>query len=122
MSRDFGGALVLAVSIGAILVACGGSSTTETATPPASLSLAEQGQQLYLTKGCSGCHGLRAEGSDIAPALPGHSADQVRRQVRNPQRSMPAFGPDQVSDEELIAALLYSRRDVAAKPMRKSYS
>ena len=47
MSRDLGVALVLAISIGAILVACGGSSTTETPTPPASLSLAEQGQQLY---------------------------------------------------------------------------
>ena len=107
MSRDFRGALVLAIFLGAILVGCGGLSATATPTPPASLSSAEQGEKLYLTKGCSGCHGLRAEGSDIAPALPGHSADQVRRQVRNPQRAMPAFGPGQVSDEELDLLVAY---------------
>ena len=107
MSRDFRGALILAIFLGAILAGCGGSSAKRTPMPPASLSLAEQGQQLYLTKGCSGCHGLSAEGSDFAPALPGHSADQVRRQVRNPQRLMPAFGPEQVSDEELDLLVVY---------------
>ena len=46
MRRDFRGALVLAIFLGAILVGCGGSSATETPTPPASLSLAEQGNRL----------------------------------------------------------------------------
>ena len=107
MRRDLRGALGLAIFLGALLVGCGGSSATETPTPPPSLSSAEQGEQLYLTKGCSGCHGLSAEGSDIAPALPGHSADQVRRQVRNPQGLMPAFGPDQLSDRELDLLVAY---------------
>ena len=106
MSRHFGVALVLAIVLALLLVACG-SNATPTPTPPASLSLPEQGQQLYLAVGCSGCHGLDAEGSDFAPALPGHSADQVRRQVRNPQRLMPAFGLDQVSDEELDLLVAY---------------
>ncbi len=107
MGNAFGFASAVAITLGALLAGCSGSSATPTPTPPASLSLPEQGQQLYLTKGCSGCHGLRAEGSDFAPALPGHSADQVRRQVRNPQRLMPAFGPDQVSDEQLDLLVAY---------------
>ncbi len=104
MSRRSGGALVLAITLGAILGGCGGSSAAETPTPSAPPSLPEQGQQVYLTKGCSGCHGLRVEGSEIAPALPGHSAEQVRRQVRNPQGSMPALS---VSDEELDLLVAY---------------
>ena len=107
MRNVSGFAFVATIAFGALFAGCGGSGATPTPTPPASLSLAEQGQQLYLAKGCSGCHGLRAEGSDIAPALPGHSGDQVRRQVRNPQRSMPAFGPEQVSDEELDLLVAY---------------
>ena len=107
MRREISVALVVAVSLGVLLAGCGGSSGAETPTPSAPPSLPEQGEQVYLTKGCSGCHGLRAEGSDIAPALPGHAAQQVRRQVRNPQRLMPAFGPDQVSDEELDLLVAY---------------
>ena len=68
MRRVSGFASVVAIALGALLVGCSGSSATATPTPPASLSLPEQGQQLYLTKGCSACHGLSAEGSDIAPA------------------------------------------------------
>ena len=107
MGNASGFAFVAVIALGALLAGCSGSKATATPTPPVSLSLPEQGRQLYITKGCSGCHGLQAEGSDIAPALPGHSADQVRRQVRNPQRSMPAFGPDQVSDEALDLLVSY---------------
>ncbi len=59
------------------------------------------GPQLFVEKGCAACHGQNGEGSAIAPALPGHTAEQVKRQVRNPIGAMPRFGPAQISDEEL---------------------
>jgi mono/diheme cytochrome c family protein len=68
-------------------------------TPPA--DHAAEGKQLYLAKGCAACHGQNAEGSDIAPALPGHTKEQVLRQVRTPVGNMPSFGPEKISDDEL---------------------
>ena len=40
----------------------------------------EEGRQIFL-KGCSSCHGLNAEGSDIAPSLIGVGAASVDFQV-----------------------------------------
>ncbi len=68
------------------------------------------GNALYLAKGCSACHGQDANGTAIAPALQGKSAEQVRNQVRSPVGNMPAFTTDQVTDAELdkIAAFFAS--------------
>ena len=107
MRYHHGLVLVAALSIGALLAACGESTPTATPTPDATLSPAEQGARLYALKGCSACHGLGAEGSDIAPALPGHSAEQVRRQVRSPLGTMPAFGAERISDQELDLLAAY---------------
>ena len=93
-------------------VACGAAATPvvvptleTTPTPaskPSSTTAPEaHGSQLFVEKGCAACHGQNGEGSAIAPALPGHTAEQVRRQVRNPIGAMPRFGPEQISDEEL---------------------
>ena len=92
--------LVFAVS------ACGSPAATPTLTPtqvsPAATSLPmSSGQQLFISKGCAACHGQNAEGSPIAPALPGHTEEQVKRQVRNPVGTMPRFAPEQISEEEL---------------------
>ena len=73
------------------------SATTSSST----IAPDAHGQQLFVDKGCAACHGENAEGSAIAPALPGHTAEQVRRQVRNPIGVMPRFGPEKISDEEL---------------------
>ena len=76
--------------------------TSTPASAPSSTPASEvHGTQLFSEKGCAACHGQNAEGSDIAPALPGHTAEQVRRQVRNPIGTMPRFGPEQITDEEL---------------------
>ncbi len=99
--------LVAALSIGALLAACGEPSPTATPTPTATLSPAEQGERLFAANGCSGCHGVGAAGTDIAPALPGHSAEQVRRQVRSPLGTMPFFGPSQISGQELDLIATY---------------
>ncbi len=59
------------------------------------------GRTLFVSKGCAACHGENAEGSSIAPALPGHNEEMVKKQVRNPRFQMPAFAVSQISDEEL---------------------
>ncbi|MCH8113056.1 MAG: cytochrome c [Proteobacteria bacterium] len=65
------------------------------------------GQQIYLSVGCAGCHGQDAGGSAIAPSLPGHTAEQVKRQVRAPIGAMPRFGDDAISDNELDRLVEY---------------
>ena len=100
-------ALVAAAGIAALLTACGQPSPTATPPPAATLSPAEEGERLFAVKGCATCHGLAGAGSDIAPALPGHSAEQVLRQVRSPVGSMPAFGAERISDQELDLIAVY---------------
>ncbi|MCH9036403.1 MAG: cytochrome c [Chloroflexi bacterium] len=64
-------------------------------------TIQEQGQKLFVSKGCSVCHGQDAQGTAIAPALPGHSAAIVKRQARAPVGVMPPFPPDKITNEEL---------------------
>lgn len=59
------------------------------------------GREIYATVGCAACHGDDAQGTDIAPALTGHSVAQVKRQARAPIGIMPVFSPDIISNEEL---------------------
>lgn len=58
------------------------ASAENTAQPTAASRSAqiEEGKRLFL-KGCSSCHGLNAEGSDIAPSLIGVGAASVDFQV-----------------------------------------
>ncbi len=88
--------------IGAVVlvgVACGGGGE---ATPTASPSdHDDEGMQLYISKQCAGCHGVTGEGTDIAPMVAGHNEGEVKRQVRNPVGSMPAFDSDMLGDDEL---------------------
>lgn len=102
--------------LGMALVACGGAAPIPTALPttasiPATLPAPDEpasaGQSLFVSKGCAACHGQDGEGSAIAPALAGHSALMVKRQVRNPRFQMPAFSTAQISDAELEAIAVY---------------
>ena len=68
---------------------------------------AAEGRDLFISKGCGGCHGQDAEGTTIAPALAGHTGQMVRRQVRTPRFKMPAFSATQVSDDELDTIVRY---------------
>lgn len=67
----------------------------------------ETGYEVFLDKGCSVCHGENAEGTDLAPALAGHSAAAIQRQVRAPTGSMPVYPPDKISSSELDALVAY---------------
>ena len=77
---------------------------------PTAVTIVDEGQQLFITKGCSACHGQDAQGTAIAPALPGHSAAIVKRQARAPIGLMPVFAPDKITNEELdlIAQFIHS--------------
>jgi mono/diheme cytochrome c family protein len=72
-----------------------------------------QGQALYAAKTCSACHGAGAEGV-VGPKLAGTALtfEQILMQVRAGKAPMPAFPPDQVSDQEVahILAWLQSLR------------
>src|SRR5215207_808204 len=59
------------------------------------------GRKVYLDAGCSACHGMNAEGTDVGPSLAGHTAEQVHQQVRSPLAQMPAYSQEQLSDEDL---------------------
>jgi len=67
----------------------------------------EQGKRLFQSKGCEACHGPGAQGTALAPNLVGKTAEEIRRQVRNPREKMPPFTPDQLSDSELEAIIRY---------------
>ncbi len=102
---------VLLVFLAAMLAtACGGNgapapAAQTTATTPNLGQLApgdaETGESLFLTKGCSTCHGRGGEGTAAGPSLAGHSEAQVLRQVRNPAGTMPRYGPERVSEQQL---------------------
>ncbi len=108
--------LILATAAVAAMLAGGCSSQDSSgpvgdtvSSPTATIAVTDSpGHTLFIAKGCAACHGQNAEGTSIAPALPGHNEQMVKNQVRNPRFQMPAFGLSQVSDEELdeIAAFI----------------
>jgi ubiquinol-cytochrome c reductase cytochrome c subunit len=86
------------------------SAVTETEATVADRSvLIEEGRQIFL-KGCSSCHGLNAEGAQIAPSLVGVGAASVDFQVgtgRMPMADMStqAMRKEPIYNAEETAAL-----------------
>lgn len=67
----------------------------------------EKGRSLYLAQGCAACHGADGKGTTVGPSIIGKTVEGLRRQVRKPQGSMPAYGPDRLSDEDLEEIIRY---------------
>lgn len=114
------GSLFLVVAV--ILTSCGTTATPEPTEQPTETGHQEEevanleeilsaaalpGLQVYRSVGCATCHGFNAEGSDVAPALPGHNESQVRRQVRAPVGLMPVFTLNTMSDEQLDELVMF---------------
>jgi hydroxylamine dehydrogenase len=84
---------------------------------------ADEGERLFVLKGCIGCHGVGGHGG-AGPDLAGTelSPDQFRQQVRAPRAQMPPFPPTVVSDDELgkirayLKTLSPARERVAQAP------
>jgi cytochrome c553 len=65
------------------------------------------GSAIYQSAGCVACHGPDARGTAVGPPLAGHTAQQVRHSVRNPQGIMPRFGEDKISSKEIEKLAAY---------------
>ncbi|MBI2852863.1 MAG: cytochrome c [Chloroflexi bacterium] len=81
------------------LAACGRTAPVPSSLPQGDAAEID-GKSLYSQK-CAACHGNDAGGTAFAPGVIGHSAGEVKAQVRNPSGSMPAFPPAQLNDGEL---------------------
>ena len=103
------------------------SATTEIETTSADRSVQiEEGRQIFL-KGCSSCHGLNAEGAQIAPALIGVGAASVDFQVgtgRMPMADMStqAMRKEPIYNAEETAALAAYVASLAPGPAIPSES
>lgn len=71
------------------------------------------GEALYFYFGCFGCHGYQGQGG-FGPRIARTklSFEEVRTQVRNPRQRMPAFGPERISNEELIYIFAFLQNGV----------
>ncbi|MBI3160085.1 MAG: c-type cytochrome [Chloroflexi bacterium] len=81
-----------------ILTACGGADSP--ASQPAAISGAAAGQPLFALN-CGECHGQDGTGTDEAPGIGGHDAEEVIEQVRNPVGDMEAIASEALSDADL---------------------
>ncbi len=85
-----------------VLAACG----TSPAQSGAVAAAPAKGQEVFKTN-CGECHGNDGGGTDEAPALAGHTADEVTKQVRTPEGDMKAIPPDKLSDTDLALIAQY---------------
>ena len=107
------------LGIGTTFSIASATTTAETTTADRS-ALIEEGRQIFL-KGCSSCHGLNAEGGQIAPSLIGVGAASVDFQVgtgRMPMADMStqAMRKAPVYDAQETAALAAYVASLAAGP------
>lgn len=116
----FRAAVLLAAA--ALLAGCSAGSGDEAASPAGATTQStgastgtsptpsSQGRSAYISVGCGACHGQNGQGTDVGPALAGHTEEVVIRQVRTPLGEMPAYSQDRLSDEDLkgIAAYVVS--------------
>lgn len=98
----------LAILASGAVLAGGCGDGDETTTPAGEATATEttvaangKGRQLYIEAGCGGCHGEQGQGTEVGPALAGHSEEIVVRQVRSPLDMMPAYSQARLSDEDL---------------------
>jgi mono/diheme cytochrome c family protein len=85
-------------------------SAQEATEAPVDMSdpaLIARGQEVFVSLACTACHGQNGEGTDIAPALAGHSEFAIRRQARAPIGIMTPFSPIILPAEDLDAVVAY---------------
>lgn len=84
------------------------TATQAAAVPTVDAALAAHGKQLFTAEGCVICHGKQGEGVS-APKIAGTklTLEQVMHQIRQPRAEMPAFTPEQLSDNDIRAIYAY---------------
>lgn len=105
--RELFALVSLSLAISLVSVACAPKEAESPPAPvPATVSPVAEGKAVY-SANCAACHGPEAQGTTVAMALPGHSADVIRRQVRAPMGQMPAFSESQLNNAQLDAIIAY---------------
>ena len=112
MRRSTIALVLVAGSLALVGAGCGGDDDSDSAEPPAATTTedgsggtgdAANGEEVYASAGCGGCHTFEAAGStgsvgpnldDVAPSF-----DEVVSQVTNGGGAMPAFGGDLTEQE-----------------------
>ena len=110
------------VETGILYVPANELPSISTLVPPATAtpggSRTEAGKALFLTNGCSGCHGLDRKGRDAFPALAGigarSSRAEVERVIRRGRGGMPAYPNLASSEMESLLAFLLDEGDAPA--------
>jgi mono/diheme cytochrome c family protein len=67
----------------------------------------ELGKQLFVTKGCAGCHGLDGHGGIIGPSIVGTKAEKLRVKTNVGPKGMPPYAPGALTDQDLNAIAAY---------------
>jgi mono/diheme cytochrome c family protein len=113
----------MALSIGLLFVSSAGwwfvHKATQDAGPEVSSVLElkgdlETGRAVYQRAGCAGCHGAQGNGG-VGPSLRDsrfvyqNTPVTIARQVRSGGGTMPAFGTDRISDQELASLIVFIR-------------
>ena len=113
MRRSTIALVLVAASLALVGAGCGGDDDSDSAEPPAATTTedgsgggtgdAANGEEVFASAGCGGCHTFEAAGStgsvgpnldDLAPSF-----DEVVSQVTNGGGAMPAFGGDLTEQE-----------------------
>lgn len=68
---------------------------------------AADGRQLFLSRGCAGCHGVNAEGAATAPSPALASREWLEQIVRNGLVGMPSYLVDELNELELDAIFAF---------------
>lgn len=76
----------------------------------------DPGRAIYLTAGCTICHGLDARGGVTGPSLAGSLAEIVKHMVRDGPGGMPAWPLDKLSDADLGTLATYLQGLEVARP------
>lgn len=76
----------------------------------------EPGRAIYLTLGCSTCHGLDARGGPVGPSLAGTRPQILEHMVRDGPNGMPAYTKDHITDADLATLAAYLQRLEVARP------
>ena len=94
--------LLIVLALAALVLSgCGASGSAQS-----SAEALAQGETQFMTF-CAACHGADGTGSDIAPSVIGHPADDILAQVRSPIGAMPAFTSGTISDANLDLLVEY---------------
>ena len=99
--------LLALLAIGTTFSVASATTSAETTSADRSVQI-EEGRQIFL-KGCSSCHGLNAEGAQIAPSLIGVGAASVDFQVGTGRMPMA-----DMSTQAMRKDPLYSAEETAA--------